>query len=275
MVVDQHRKINNQRIQTITDFSNQWKIHGKLNKGFWTDKKWLENICSEIFDLNQIKDKIICEIGSGSGRIVNMLNKFGPKMIHSVEPSKDLNALKKNISKIDKIQVHNVMGHEFNVKNIDYIFSIGVIHHIAQPQDVIQNIHNCLKKNGQFIMWVYGYEGNRLYLFIYKILSFFTKKMNDNILDIFSSFLNYILIPYIYISRLNKNFPMHNYLKNVFAPCNFEDRKYIIFDQLNPQYAKYYKKRECIKLLEKCGFKNIIIKRYNDYSWTVKGEKVD
>ena len=66
---------------------------------------------------------------------------------------------------------------------------------------------------------------------------------------------------------------MHDYIKNVFEPCNFEDRKYIIFDQLNPQYAKYYKKQECIDLLSKHGFKDIIIKQYNKYSWTIKGKK--
>lgn len=275
MIKEKPKGTKNIRLETIKDFSNQWKIHGKLNKGFWTDKFWLENICSNIFNLNDIKNKVVCEIGSGSGRIANMLYKFNPKFIHCVEPSPDIKTLKKNISSIKNIKVHNLMGHEFDIKKIDYFFSIGVIHHIAEPTDVIQNIYKCLKNNGEFIMWVYGHEGNGLYLFIYKLLSIFTKRMNDTFLDYFANMLNYILLPYIYISKLNKNFPMHDYIKNVFEPCNFEDRKYIIFDQLNPQYAKYYKKQECIDLFKKNGFKDIKIKQFNRYSWTIKGKKIE
>ena len=32
------------------------------------------------------KDTYVCEIGSGSGRILNMLNSFDPKKILAVEP---------------------------------------------------------------------------------------------------------------------------------------------------------------------------------------------
>ena len=55
---------------------------------------------------------------------------------------------------------------------------------------------------------------------------------------------------------------------NVLKKCSFEKRKYIIFDQLNPAYSKYYKKEEVITLLTKSGFNKFeIINRYQ-YSWT-------
>ena len=108
------------------------------------------------------------------------------------------------------------MGHEFYLKNVDYVFSIGVIHHIIDPLPTLKNIHKSLKKNGQFVMWVYGYEGNELYYIIYKFLSIFTTKINDNLLEIVSSIINILLIPYIYISRLSEHFPMHSYLKMFF-----------------------------------------------------------
>ncbi len=267
------KNINNIRERNISDFSDQWLLQSDLKKGFWTDEKWLENICDGIFDLSKINNKIVCEVGSGSGRIVNMLNKYKPKKINCVEPSKNIQILKKNIQKIPAAKIYNVMGHEFNLKNLDYVFSIGVIHHIIEPISTLKNIHKSLKKDGDFIMWVYGYEGNEFYYLIYRFLSFFTKKMNDKFLEIISIILNILLIPYIYVSRINQYLPMHSYLKNVFSKCSFEHRKFIIFDQLNPTYSKYYKKTECLKLLKSVGFKNVMIKRYNNYSWVLKGSK--
>ena len=267
------KNTNSIREKNINDFSNQWLLQNDLKKGFWTDKKWLENICEGVFELSIIKNKIICEVGSGSGRIVNMLKKYKPKQINCVEPSKNIEVLKKNIQNIPFAEVHNVMGHQYDLKNLDYVFSIGVIHHIVDPLSTVKNIYKSLKKNGEFVMWVYGYEGNEFYIFIYKFLSFFTTKINDNILEIIISFFNFLLIPYIYISRVSKYFPMHSYLKNVFSKCTLEHRKFIIFDQLNPSYSKYYKKDECLNLLKSAGFKNIKIKRFNNYSWVLKGSK--
>ena len=89
------KNTNSIREKNINDFSDQWLLQNDLKKGFWTDKKWLENICEGVFELSIIKNKIICEVGSGSGRIVNMLKKYKPKQINCVEPSKNIEVLKK------------------------------------------------------------------------------------------------------------------------------------------------------------------------------------
>ncbi len=267
------KDINKIRQKTIEDFSNQWIKQNSLEKGFWTDSKWMVNLCNGIFDLSKINNKIICEVGSGSGRIVKMLSKFKPKKIHSIEPSKNVHILKNNLKNLNNIKIHNVKGEEFRLKDVDYIFSIGVLHHIIEPANTLKNIHKSLRNKGELIVWLYGYEGNEIYYFIYKLFSLFTTKMNDTVLDYFCNFLNVMLIPYIYISRLSRFFPMHSYLKNIFSKCSFKHRKFIIFDQLNPTYAKYYKKEECLDLLRAAGFKNILIKRHHNYSWVLKGTK--
>ena len=66
---------------------------------------------------------------------------------------------------------------------------------------------------------------------------------------------------------------MAPYINNVFSKCGYTERKYIIFDQLNPKYAKYYSKNECINLFKKIGFKDIELKHHNNYSWVVTGIK--
>jgi hypothetical protein len=49
-------------------------------------------------------------------------------------------------------------------------------------------------------------------------------------------------------------------------------RRLVIYDQLNPTYAKYHKRHEAIALLEKSGFINVKAHHRHGYSWCVLGE---
>ena len=269
-----NNSLNRVRSQTINDFSSQWTAHGELDDSFLSDPEWLENICEGLFKLPSIKDAYVCEIGSGSGRILNMLNSFAPSKMLAVEPSPNIEALCRNINTFEhKVEVQNVRGSEFKAEDLDYCFSIGVIHHIAEPHDVVAKIHDSLKPGGEFIMWVYGRENNSIYLFFYHSISWLTKRMGDRWLNLVSHLLNIILMPYIYLCKLFRFLPLASYINNVFGRCSLKARRYIIFDQLNPTYAKYYTESDCVSLLEDCGFNSIKIKHHNNYSWTTVARK--
>ena len=60
---------------------------------------------------------------------------------------------------------------------------------------------------------------------------------------------------------------------NVLKKCSFSNRKYIIFDQLNPSYSKYYTKKDVEDLLTKSGFAKFKIFNRHKYSWTAIAEK--
>ena len=72
----------------------------------------------------------------------------------------------------------------------------------------------------------------------------------------------------------NLNLPLKNYLLKVFNKFGWSKRNDVIFDQLNPEYAKYYKKDEILKELTDAGFSNITISHRHNYSWTVIGENI-
>ena len=83
----------------------------------------------------------------------------------------------------------------------DYVFSIGVIHHIPKAEEAVRNIYNSLKNGGEFIMWVYGYENNKLYVFLFNNLRKILSRMPDFIVEIFSFILT--LATYVYIFFVN------------------------------------------------------------------------
>ncbi len=42
----------------------------------------------------------------------------------------------------------------------DIVFSIGVIHHLADPQAALRQMTKAAKLGGKVMIWVYGYENN-------------------------------------------------------------------------------------------------------------------
>jgi 2-polyprenyl-3-methyl-5-hydroxy-6-metoxy-1,4-benzoquinol methylase len=80
----------------------------------------------------------------------------------------------------------NEEGGRFKAGLFDFIFILGVLHHINRPIQVLENAYNHLEDGGHLVIWVYGYENNQAYIFIQKGLRLMTQHLNDRVLDVFS-----------------------------------------------------------------------------------------
>ena len=258
--------------ESYQDFGEQFTIDGDIN-GNWGSVKLLEEIVHP-FDLNLIKEKEIAEIGVGSGRISNNLLKYNPNKIFGIEPSAAIEVAKKNI-KSNKVEFFNIKGQDINFENkFDYVFSIGVIHHIPEYRKVLKKIQKSLKKNGRFIIWVYGKEGNELYLFIFNNLRRVTILLPDFTLRILSKILTILTYPYGYLCNFI-SLPLKKYFLGAFNKWSFKHRSYVIFDQLNPSFAKYFTKEELENDLKSANFKVEHISHRLEYSYTAICSKND
>ena len=257
--------------QTIRDFGEQWTAYPE-NEGAYASLDTLKDLVAP-FDIKNFENSVVADIGSGSGRIVNMLLAAGARHVYAVEPSNSFAVLKENTSQSSsKITYLNIPGDQFKERDLDYVVSFGVIHHIPEPQATMRAIHASLKTGGKAIIWVYGKEGNRLYLFFVQPLRHITKRLPHKALHSFSKILDFFLRGYIQLCRHIK-LPMHEYMINVVGKWTPHIRFVTIYDQLNPAYAKYYTRDEVLALMENAGFRNLAIFHRHKYSWTVIGEK--
>jgi SAM-dependent methyltransferase len=258
--------------QTIKDFGNQW-LRYRDNEGYYGSLELFEDILSPFLTPDAIKDCKVAEIGSGTGRIVNMLLAAGAKHVIAVEPSDAFEVLCRNIPSPEKVTCLKITGDQLpSYGNLDYIFSIGVLHHIPDPNPVVEAAFNALQPGGHFFIWLYGREGNGLYLALLEPLRTLTRRLPDFALAALIEMIYWPLVVYIklcYILPL----PLRGYMVSIFQKMAPRKRRLIIYDQLHPSYAKYYNRFEAEKLLLVGKFENVRSHHRHGYSWTVIGTK--
>lgn len=259
--------------KTIQDFGEQWTRY-RNDEGYYASTEMLQDIAGNLLSVEEIKSKDVLDIGSGTGRIINMLLDAGAAKVTAVEPSVAFEVLKSNTrNRADKIAYLNCRGDEIHYNNeVDYVFSIGVLHHIPDPKPVVDAAFKALKDNGKMLIWLYGYEKNELYLSLILPLRRLTAKVPDPVLIFMCFTLTFFMAAYMYLCKILP-LPMRSYMLNHQLKLDWRNRYLTIFDQLNPAEARYYKEAEAVRLLADSGFKNIKTYHRHGYSWTVIGTK--
>jgi SAM-dependent methyltransferase len=110
-------------------------------------------------------DGIVIDAGCGNGRYINVVNKISsppPQLIIGVEISDSIFVAAKNCLIFDNVLFIKM---DLNLlpkvlkKPVDYIYSVGVLHHTPDAEKAFYNLAKCVKKNGFFSMFLYG-KGN-------------------------------------------------------------------------------------------------------------------
>jgi SAM-dependent methyltransferase len=263
--------------RTINDFGDQW-TRFVSNDGFYGSKELFADIVGPAIGLDELVGKKVLDVGSGTGRIVSMLIAAGADHVTAVEPSDAFYALEKNVALIrhqtdQDVLCLRVAGDQMNLPySYDVAFSIGVLHHIPDPDPVMRKVHAALVPGGKFVVWLYGKEGNGLYLFIIEPLRKLTQYLPHPVLMGIVWVLYPILLLYRQVCRLVK-LPLSDYIVNVLFRMAPEKRRLVIYDQLNPAYAKYYTENEAADLMRRAGFSGVSVLSRRGYSWIAVGEK--
>ncbi len=259
--------------KTIGDFGDQWSRYGQ-NDGYYGSLTLFADILGPLAKTEDFAGLEVIDIGSGTGRIVQMLIAAGARRVHAVEPSQAMDVLRKNTAAIgDRVIYHRVTGDQVPSEiGADAVTSFGVLHHIPDPVPVMQSAHKALKPGGQMIAWLYGREGNERYLALVEPFRRLTRRLPHFLLSAVCHVLNVALTAYIWAAVLMP-VPMRSYVRNVAGRLDWRKRYLVIYDQLRPYYAKYYTEQEARALFEGAGFVDIRLANRHGYSWTVIGRK--
>lgn len=135
-------------------FGLQWNKFSKTQFDSYTKTTISEKRLARLIgNLETLKDKVVLEIGCGSGRFTEVLLKYGAKVV-SVDMSIAVIANKKNFPISDRhfiIQADmNKLPFKDNV--FDLIVCIGVLQHTPDTFESINNSQRVLKPGGTYVI---------------------------------------------------------------------------------------------------------------------------
>jgi SAM-dependent methyltransferase len=261
--------------QTIEDFGEQWTAFSDT-VGFFGSKELLADFLSP-FDISTVAGQRVVDIGAGTGRHVEALLQAGARQVIAVEPSKAIDVIKARFDKgsTEKVMPLQITGDQLPPSgDIDCIISVGVIHHIPDPAPVVKAAYNALRPGGHFVVWLYGKEGNRLYLFLLAPIRWFSKSLPMPALKVLARLLDIPLAAYINVCKRTRwsFLPLRDYMVTILDRLPPDKRRVVIYDQLNPHYAKYYTHAEALELMSQAPF-HVEIHHRRGYSWVAIGTK--
>jgi SAM-dependent methyltransferase len=257
--------------RTIRDFGEQWSHYGG-NEGFYGSAELLQDMFGPLLALDELAGARVADIGSGTGRIVRMLVRAGAEHVVAVEPSAGVEILRENTRDIAaRVEIIQGSGEDVPAgRDLDFVVSIGVIQFIRDPLPTLRAAREALRPGGKLVIWVYGREGNRLYVALVRTLRAVTTRLPHFALDLLCSVLTILVDAYIFACRWIP-LPMRDYMLHTLARVSRDKRKLTIYDQLNPSYAKYYRAEEVREMLETAGFCDVRLHHRRGYSWTALG----
>ncbi len=244
-------------------FGFEWDKYARLDPQHELQfKNWVAPLTPHDFN-----GKTVLDAGCGMGRNSYWALKWGAQKIIAFDhDERTVAAARKNLEEFQNAEVlfksiYDIDWHE----KFDIAFSIGVIHHLEDSDRALKNIVSALKPGGTLLIWVYSYEGNEwIPRFVDPIRKHITSRLPVSLVH----WLTYgCSIPLWLMVKLFRG--PTPYLRQL-STFKFWHVHSIVFDQLIPTVANYWKKEEVRALLELLPVGNIQINRppSNSNGWT-------
>lgn len=262
--------------QTIRVFGNQWKNTRDISLNYGQTEEYFSSYLFPL-DPEYFRDKIILDAGCGNGRLVEYSLNFSPRVIIGLDYSESVElAFERTREKKNVLIIQGDIANPPLKSNIfEYIYSLGVIHHLKSPKKGIKKLSHLLNNNinSKIHIWIYSREGNRLYLIFYRLLKSLTLKMSEKKIWFLSKIIAIIITPYMWLcEKLEKKFtsiaivPMQKYLSFLYK-FGFDIYRLVIYDQLVPAIAFYPTKKEVFNWVKGSGLNVFHLDMRTNNSW--------
>lgn len=279
--VTPEQPLTGENVNTADAFGWEWQEFHELHdiatyQAQFLD--WITPITPDFF-----ADKVVLDAGCGMGRFSLVSSTFGAKHVLAIDASQAVTAAWHNARSFPNVHViqgdiHHLPLRRDKAGQIDFAFSIGVLHHLDQPQAGFAALTHHLQPEGTIFAWVYGRENNGwLVNLVNPVRAVLTSRLPRRALYILSFFISLILHPiarFIYhpvnthyaLNKLRRWLFYNDYL-NWLGQFGFRHTHHVVFDHLVAPVAFYIRCEEFAAWFEQAGMELVDLSWRNQNSW--------
>jgi SAM-dependent methyltransferase len=208
-------------------------------------EEWFEPITEK-----DVKGKSVLELGCGNCSLMMRFATWDPSYLEGVDLGSSVVSAEKNMSMIPfhnwKIVKSDLTTYRSD--GFDFVYCIGVLHHLKEPDKGFESVIRNTKKGGFFHCWVYAREGNGVIVYFVDPLRKIVNHLPWWVIKYF--FATPLVFPYfLYAKTVNrfKNFflfkklPLYEYSLWI-SKREFSFFRHVAFDQLVTPQTRYIKK---------------------------------
>lgn len=270
-------------LKTVESFGKEW------NKFSNFTREELEECGHEYFDIvsgDMLKqDSLVLDIGCGTGRWAKYLSGK-VKFIEAVDPSDAVLAAVKFTAECPNVRITKagIDSIPFSDETFDFVFSLGVMHHLPDTADAIKKAVAKLKKNGYLLLYLYYNLENRkpFFRFIFHVSNFLRRlisKLPFQIKITVCDVLTFVVyLPLVFIGGVVKSmFPNKALYKKL--PLSYYIGKSLriirndALDRFGTPVEKRFSRSDIELMMKQAGLTDILFSDQEPY-WHVIGKKV-
>ena len=262
--------------KTSAAFGWQWleftEMHDEYEEQFLD---WIHPIEPEFF-----RDKIVLDAGCGIGRHAYYAARYGAREVIAMDISAAVETAFANTSALPNM--HVIQGDIYHppFKRLDhggpfdFIYSIGVLHHLPDPEAGFKSLLRFVEPRGAIFAWVYGKENNAIvHGFINPLRRTVSSRLPASVLPVVAwplavamqGALKVVYRP-LHGKRVFESLPSHDYLYSI-SGFNFRRNYNIVFDHLVAPVAFYLSREEFERWFVDAGLESVQVSWRNENSW--------
>jgi len=229
--------------------------------------------------------KVVLDAGCGPGRHALFASRFGAREVWAIDlgaavaTAQSLASGDPNVHVLQADLLRPPFPPGAGDRGFDFVFSLGVIHHLDDPAAAIASLARLLRPGGELFVWVYADEGNALARRVIEPLRRLTTRLPPRALRLLTlpaAAALQALVSLVYRpargTRLERRLPAWGY----FAPLagfSFRRKQAVVADQLVAPQTRYVRREELREWLGAAGLEGIEVGNRNGNSWRAHGRR--
>jgi SAM-dependent methyltransferase len=229
------------------------------------------------------RDKVVMDAGCGPGRHALFAARFGAREVWALDLGESVQTAHRLAAEEPRVRVlqADMLKPPFppgeEERGFDFIFSLGVIHHLDDPAAAVRSLSRLLRPGGELFVWVYSREGNGLARYVIEPIRRLTTRLPPRTLGVATLPIAAVLYGLTKLAygpargtAVESKLPAHGYFAPL-ADFSFRRIRAVVADQLVAPKTNYVPAEELRGWLEGAGLERIEIDARNRNSWRAHG----